>query len=39
MCAQLRKDVSKTARAPKKKKKKKDNINLIKNLARVDENW
>ena len=38
MCAQLRKDVSKTARAPKKKKKK-DNINLIQNLARVDEKW
>ena len=37
MCAQLRKDVLKTARAPKKKKK--VNINLIQNLARVDEKW
>ena len=37
MCAQLRKDVSKTAQTQKKKKK--DNINLIQNLARVDEKW
>ena len=37
MCAQLRKDVLK--QRVHQKKKKKDNINLIQNLARVDEKW
>ena len=36
MCAQLRKDVLKQRVHQKKKK---DNINLIQNLARVDEKW